>query len=128
MKKYLMVAVALICMTLICVSFSACSNTEYDETENIIRYDASGNVIGEGDENFGAQLYSWPYYNTVISEVLNGKSYTTSSKDAEVIAACDKLYESQRAKYSTWKGTITITKYKGLNDKTGTVLKTYTFG
>lgn len=118
-----MAAVALICMTLVCVSFPACSS-DNDESTSIISYVAEGSVSGEGNDAFPA-LAALASYTLAIEKAIGG-SYCTSSKDAEVIAACDKVYETQRATYTSWKGTITISKHQG-NDKSGTVIKTYKF-
>lgn len=128
MKKILMAAVALICMTLVCVSFSSCGSDD-DGGITIIRYSASGNVTGSGTITNSLNVIAAVSYNDVIAKTIGG-SYCATSKDAEVKAACDELYETQRAKYSSWKGTVTITKYvqgsDGSNKET-TVIATYTF-
>ncbi len=127
MKKYLMAAVSLICMTMTCVTFAACSS-ENDETANIIRYGANGSISAAGSnfsETFSGSLARTDY-TTAIDSVVGG-IYCTSSKDNEVIAACDKVYENHRTKHPSLKGSITITKYRGLNNDTGTVLKTYQY-
>lgn len=126
MKKLLMAAVALICMTLVCVSFSSCGSDD-DGGITIIQYSAEGVVTGSGDDAWPA-LAAQASYNEVIAKTIGG-SYCTTSKDAEVKAACDKLYETQRAKYPSWKGTVTITKsVQGSDgDKETTVIAKYTF-
>ena len=123
MKKYLMAAVALICMTIVCVSFSACGSDD-DETVSLIGYVAEGSVTATGND-VGPGLVVLASYTTAIKQV-TGDSYCSTSKDAEVIAACDKLYESQRATYTSWKGTINIKKNQ-VNGNSSTVIKTYTF-
>ncbi len=126
MKKLLMAAVALICMTLVCVSFSSCGSDD-DGGITIISYSAKGVVTGSGTNSL--DVFAAVSYNDTIAKTIGG-SYCTTSKDAEVKAACDKLYETQRAKYSSWEGTVTITKYvqgsDGSNKET-TVIATYTF-
>lgn len=121
-----MAAVALICMTMTCVAFAACSS-ENDETANIIYYRADGNVGAVGSdfsETFSSN-FAVAEYNTAIESV--AKNYDTVSKDNEVIAACDKVFDSHRTNHPSWKGSVTITKYQGVDNKTSKVLKTYTY-
>lgn len=123
-KKYLMAAVALICMTLTFV-MSSC-NKENDERNNVISYSASGE-INPKDTSIAdlTTMTAAGEYNTVIGQIV--PLGNTENKDAEVIAACDNLYQKHKQKNLNWKGTITITKSVGLIDKTTTTLKTYTF-
>ncbi len=126
MKKYLMATVALICMTMTCVMFAACSS-DNDETANIIYYRANGRISASGSdiaETFSS-VAAVADYTTAIESV--AKDYSTVSKDNEVIAACDKVFASHRTNHPSWKGTVTITKYQGLDNQTGKVIKTYTY-
>ncbi len=126
MKKYLMAAVALICMTITCVAFAACS-TDEDESKTLIFYSAEGNIgyVGSDTSESFQSAFAIANFNTAIKNVTG--DYSTTSKDKEVIAACDKLYESQRANHPAWKGSVQILKYMGTSDKTGTVIKTYQY-
>ena len=45
---------------------------------------------------------------TIESVVENG--YTLEEKDDQIIAACDKVYESHRKKYPSLKGEVSIMK------------------
>ncbi len=121
MKHYLMAAVALICMTITCVAFTACSNNT-DERESIISYSATGTVNAVDDMS---ALFAVASYNSAIKNVV--PDYGTTEKDAEVIAACDKVYADHTANHPNYRGTVTITKFKGIDDKTGTTLKTYEY-
>ena len=123
MKKYLMAAVALICMTMTCVSLAACSSDDNDESKSIIYYRASGNISGSSLSD----LYVISDYTTAINSVVGETGYTNVAKDTEVIAACDAVRETHRTTHPTAEGTITITKYQGIDDETGKVLKTYEY-
>ncbi len=122
MKKFLMAAVALICMTMTCVSLAACSSDDNDESKSLIQYRAGGEISGSSMSD----ILVIPEYTDAIKEAIGG-DYTYAAKDNEVIAACDKLRETHRTTHPTAKGTVTITKYQGVNDETGKVLKTYEY-
>ncbi len=122
MKKLLMAAVALICVTMACTTMTACSSSENDVVGGVISYTPEGAVVGDGVEQLVA-LTAKANYTTAIEKVVG--LFCTTSKDAEVIAACDKVYEGQRAQYSTWEGKIFIVKSNW--DNTKDTIKTYVF-
>lgn len=123
-KKYLMAAVALICMTLTFV-MSSCKK-EYDERNYVISYKATSTVTAKDPNKADlTSKFAESDYQNAISKIVTLGS--TEDKDAEIIAACDKIYQSHKEKNVNWKGDIIITKYVGLHAETGTVIKTYTF-
>jgi hypothetical protein len=124
MKKYLMAAVALICMTITCVAFSAC-NSEEDESSSIVYYRANGSMSSTGSDAILA-AFAVADYTTAITNAIGG-DYIKGSKDSEVIAACDKVFEKHRANHPSWSGYVTITKYQGMDDENGTVIKSYQY-
>lgn len=119
MKKYILAAVALICMTLTFVMTSC--NKENDERDNVISYSASLTING----GTVSDMKSVGDYTTAIESVVG--TYNTASKDAEVIAACDKVFQKHKDNKTTLKGAVNIKKFVGLSDKTGSILKTYTY-
>lgn len=122
-----MAAVALICMTLT-LFMTSCSK-ESDERNNVVSYSASGSIHYIGTDISGESAIeagmAVPDYVSAIKSVVG--DYNTSEKDAEVIAACEKVYQKHLAKNPKWSGEVTITKYVGLTDNTGTTIKTYTY-
>ena len=125
MKKFFLAFVAIVCMALTCVTFSACSSNS-DESGQIVSYIATGSISTSGSDaaEFGAMKII-AEYTTAIKGV--HPDYSTTAHDDAVIAACDKTFESQKTKYPTASGTVTVKKYVG-SDNNGTVLKVYTFG
>ncbi len=121
-----MAAVALICMTMTCVVFTAC-NKDNDETTSIVYYRAYGNAgaFGADISETLSNLECLGDYTAAIGSV--AKDYDTVSKDNEVIAACDKVYNTHRTEHPSWKGTITVYKYRGIDGNNRSVLKTYEY-
>ncbi len=102
---------------------TACSSDDNDESKSIIYYRASGRIGGSSLND----LYVITDYTTAINSVVGEEGYTKVAKDPEVIAACDKVREEHRTTHPTAEGTVTITKYQGIDDEKGTVLKTYEY-
>ena len=74
-----------------------------------------------------SDLYVLTDYTTAINSVVGETGYTNVAKDNEVIAACDAVREAHRTTHPTAEGTVTITKYQGIDDETGKDLKTYEY-
>ena len=123
-KKFLMAAVALICMTLTFVVTSCTKDNDDKSSNSVISYKVTSTVTTKDASKIdltsktAASLFEKAF--ALIVPIGN-----TENKDKEVIEACNKVYEDN--KNQNWKGTITITKYVGVLSDTGTVIKTYTF-
>lgn len=120
MKRIMMAAVALICMTISLVFFSAC-HSEKTTTTELVEYSAVCRVSGSGTEELVALGISGEYGKVIESIVSAANGADVSDK---IIAACDKVYESH-SKYTTLTGTVTITKTVGEGE--ATTLKVYTY-
>lgn len=126
MKEFVLKRNVFVWMCVWMMAFCAVSCSDDDVPEvRIITYIANGSVSAVNDMS---GLFAVPQYTEVIQGVLGG-SYTDKERDADVIAACDKLYETQRANHPAWKGTISIEKIVSASGETkpGTVIKTYKF-
>lgn len=116
-------SVALFATTLlVCLltSFSSCSSDD-DPSADYVYYIADGTLSSTG--SLGA-LFAIGEYNSAIEKV-TGDGYKEA--DSQVIAACDAVYASHRAKYSNMKGEVTITKRWLMDDSKSTVIKTYKY-
>lgn len=118
-KTYSVALFAIWALFCLLTGFSSCSSE--DDSSNYVYYIADGTLSSTG--NLSA-LFAIGEYNSAIEEV-TGQTYREADK--EVIAACDAVYASHKAKYNNVKGEVTITK-KWLNESSkGSVIKTYTY-
>lgn len=124
MKRIMMAAVALICMTISLVFFSACHSEKTTSTV-MVNYSVTSSVVvtagGDAMDKLVASGISGSYTTALQSAVGVNNSETA---DAKVIAACDAVYKSH-SKYTHLKGTVTISRQEG--DKAATVLKEYVY-
>ena len=87
------------------LNFTSCS--EEDEP-GLYVYTATGSLSASGSDAFNA-LLGIAEYTEAIKNTL-GDNYTTTSKDDEVIAACDAVYEMHQSKHPSWTGKVEIRK------------------
>lgn len=120
MKRIMMAAVALICMTISLVFFSAC-HSEKTTTTEVVEYSAVYSVSGSGTEELVA-LGIRGEYGKVIEPIVSAANGADVSD--KLIEACDKVYESH-SKYTTLTGTVTLTKTVG--DGKAITLKVYKY-
>ena len=77
-------------------------------------------------------------YTSAINDLLGGVNYTEEDRDADVIAACDKVYSEHMAYLKvqvgvmTAKGTVSIVRIDGTSsdpdeELPSTTLVTYTY-
>lgn len=119
-----------LCALTLVLNVTACSDD--DENKAVIyKYIASGSIISVGSiEESVSTLTAIPDYTAAIEEAMGG-SYVTQECDDRIIAACDKVYESQRAAHPNWKGEIVIERVQGTaspdEEAPSTVIKTYKY-
>lgn len=120
MKKYLMAAVALICMTVLCVSITSCSKDNDDDV--FVRYDA---VPG------GSNLFSQMVCDEMNREIATafGSSTAYRRDDSKAIRICDAVAEKVRD--NSLVGTIQLTVTFATSDPNANsntnLIKTYQF-
>lgn len=121
MKKYLMAAVALICMTMACVTLTACSS---DDKEEFVSYVA--NPDGSYDFSDLAKILNVTQeMNSNINKAFNGSAYKRN--DSKAIQVCDEVAEKYRS-LITCKITLSMGVASSNPDATNlVVIKTYSF-
>lgn len=117
---------ALMCVVVMAVGLASCSE-EKNEMQ-LIMY-TSDPVIGVmGDGGLEIIMAVIDDYDTALKQVMGG-DYCTTNKDEEVIAACDKIFQSHQSKYPQVEGTMSIRKIVSSSEPSeGTIIKTYTYG
>lgn len=116
MKKVLLAAVALICMS-VCVA--SCSKDEEDNK----RYGYGVWVYGPVANDPAFEYLSIDYLDAIRSQVGN----TGKKDDDKVIKACDKVYEKHIADYGDLiSGTVTLYRVEEGSEQSTTV-KDYTY-
>lgn len=116
MKKILMVAVAIICMSVCVVS---CSSDDEDNK----RYGYGVWVYGPVANDPAFEYLSIDYLDAIRSQVGN----TGKKDDDKVIKACDKVYEKHIADYGDLiSGTVTVYRVEEGSEQSTTV-KDYTY-
>lgn len=111
MKKSLLIKSLF--MAIVTIIMATCLSSCVKENEDFLySYVAEGNVFSSGDLSDGiGALFAIGEYTEAINKVVKD-GYTTEEKDDEVIAACEKVYQSQRAKYPKMAGEVSIKKTK----------------
>lgn len=108
------------------LNFTSCS--EEDEP-GLYVYTATGSLSASGSDAFNA-LLGIAEYTEAIKNTL-GDNYTTTSKDDEVIAACDAVFENHKTNHPSWTGKVDIRKSKvnvSGEANVGEIIKTYNYG
>lgn len=116
---------------LMLAAVSSCE--EKTEGTDIFIYSASGNLSASSQDVTVPQPTVADYNDAIIAAV--GDTYLTESRDAEVIAACDAVYEEHQALISSGKvtarGSVEIRKVFSTSSPSEeaeyTVVKTYTY-
>lgn len=112
--------VALVCLA----GLSSCE--EVEQTTIMYGYSVEGKVSGG---SIGTLLII-SEYTEAIKKLYDGFTWGLVSKDKEVIAACDAVYNSQSSRYSDLQGSLILyRKEYGENSEVtaSKELKTYTF-
>lgn len=119
MKKYLMAAVALICMTMTCVTLTACDD---DDDVTYVRYSAET----VGDNLYGSMVCS--QMDNALSSAF-GSDIAYKRDDSKAIRVCDEVAEKVRD--NELVGTINLIVTFSSTDPYATnntkVIKTYEF-
>jgi|GEM_PF-6326081 len=120
MKKYLMAAVALICMTVFCISATSCSSDDDDDI--FVRYDA----VTVGDNLFG-QMVCNEMESALKTVFGSGSAYRRD--DSKAIRVCDAVAEKVRDNnlVGTIQLTVTFASTDPHADNKTNVIKTYKF-
>ncbi len=116
---------------LMLAAVSSCE--EKTEETDVFIYSASGN-LSASSQDVTAPVPSITDYNDAIAGAV-GDTYLTESRDAEVISACDAVYEDHQALISSGKvtasGSVEIRKVFSTSSPSEeaeyTVVKTYTY-
>lgn len=109
--------------------FTACSSD--DDEPYVVTYDVAASLTAsEGDDPL-ASAKAATDYDAVISQVMGG-IFCTTDKDAEIIAACDEVFEKHKTQYPFLKGYVEIRKTVGITtspdeELPSTVIKTYNY-
>lgn len=123
MKKYLLAAVVLICMTMTCVSLNSCGSDDNDDYSNYVSY----TVNPEGSTSTAA-LYVIDEMRANIDKRFSGekKDLLYKRNDTKAIQACDEVAENYR---TSLLGKITLSVGAPSSDPSSTskVIKTYNF-
>ncbi len=119
----MMAAVALICMTISLVFFSACHSEKTTSTENVV-FSLDGDITAPyGDETEQvAALGAFDSYSKKVDELVKASKGADISD--QIISECNAIYKSH-SKYTHFKGNVII--YKKVGDKAETVLKEYVY-
>ena len=120
MKKYFMAAVALICMTMMCVSLTSCSSDDDDDA--VVRYTA----VTVGDNAFGDIVCN--EMDAALASAF-GSSIAYKRDDSKAIRICDEVAEKVRD--NSLIGTIQLkVSFASANpnaDNESKIIKTYQF-
>lgn len=114
------------CVAVMAIGLTSCSEEESEGVQFIVY--ASEPTIGiMGDTGLEILMAVMDDYDKALKQVMGG-DYCMSDKDKEVIAACDKVFQSHQSKYSQIEGTVDIRKMSSSSPLSeGTVIKTYTY-
>ena len=126
MKKLMMAAVALICMTMMSVSLTACGGDDDSPSKQKqqIEYLVTGNLIyGVPDQSKADPIpASWngvfagpmEDYKNIVQEIAPSPNY--ENRDVAIKNACEEVYNKHKAlKGIVVYGTVTVTKKSGSN-------------
>ncbi|AVM52885.1 hypothetical protein JN06_00174 [Bacteroides zoogleoformans] len=125
-KNLMKSLLALVCMMTVTFSFTSCSSDD-DETL-IITYVAEGSLVDSSGSMMGV-LVAIPEYTEAIGKMMGGL-YLTTTKDSEIVKACDAVYQRQRTAYPTLKGNVEIHRGESNTEGetvTNKVIKTYKY-
>ena len=119
---------ALMCVAVMAMGLTACSEEE-SEGIHVIVYTYDPTLSATGMDGLAIISTVLGDYSNALKQAMGG-DYCMTEKDTEVIAACDKVFQSHQNKYSQLKGSITILKTitNSPSSEAGTVIKTYTYG
>ena len=111
------------------IGFTACSSD--DDELYVVTYDTATSLTASGEDALSAPVNAISDYSTALKQVMGG-SFCTTDKDAEVIEACDKVFEKHQTLYPSLKGYVEIRKTVGTTSSPdeelpSTVVKTYTY-
>lgn len=111
------------------VGFSACSSE--DDELYVVTYDVAGSLTAVGGDDPLITIKVITDYSTVLDQVMGG-SFCTTDKDAEIIEACDQVFEKHKTQYTNVYGSVEIRKTVGTmsspdDELPSTVLKTYNY-
>lgn len=109
------------------VGFTACSSE--DDELYVVTYDVAADFSDSGEDGHSIKIIL--DYSTVLDQVMGG-SFCTKDKDAEIIEACDKVFEKHKTQYTNVFGNVEIRKTVGTmsspdDELPSTVLKTYNY-
>lgn len=117
---------ALMCVAVMAIGLTACSEEE-GEGIQIIVYTSEPTIGIMGDTGLEILMAVIDDYDKALKQAMGG-DYCMSDKDEEVIAACDKVFQSHQSKYSQIEGTMDIRKTSSSSPSSeGTIIKTYTY-
>ena len=110
------------------IGFTACSSD--DDELYVVTYSTATSLTASGEDALSV-VKAISDYSTALNQVMGG-SFCTTDKDAEVIEACDKVFEKHQALYPSLKGYVEIRKTVGTTSSPdeelpSTVVKTYTY-
>lgn len=120
MKKYFMTAVALICMTMMCVSLTACSKDDDDDA--VVRYSA----VTVGDNLYGQMVCN--EMDAALASAF-GSSLAYKRDDSKAIRVCDEVAEKVRdnSLIGTIQLEVTFASADPYADNETKIIKTYQF-
>ena len=124
-KRTLKSLAALMCAAVMAVSLAACSDNA-EVMAQLIMYTSEPAIGIMGDGSIEIMMAVIDDYDNALKEVMGG-DYCTTDKDKEVIAACDKVFQSHQSKYPQVEGTMSIRKTFVISSSEGTIIKTYTY-
>ena len=101
-----------------------------DDELYVVTYGTATSLTASGEDALSV-VKAISDYSTALNQVMGG-SFCTTDKDAEVIKACDKVFEKHQALYPSLKGYVEIRKTVGTTSSPdeelpSTVVKTYTY-
>lgn len=122
MKKYFMTAVALICMTMMCVSLTACSKDKDDDDDAVVRYSA----VTVGDNLYGQMVCN--EMDAALASAF-GSSLAYKRDDSKAIRVCDEVAEKVRdnSLIGTIQLEVTFASADPYADNETKIIKTYQF-
>ena len=118
MKKFMMAAVALICMTMMSVSLTACGgDDDSSKPKQQIEYLVTGNLIYSVPDKTQADpipaswngVFAGPMqdYSNIVKEIAPSPNY--ENRDVAIKNACDEIYNKHKAlKGIEYTGTIKV--------------------
>lgn len=120
MKKFFMTAVALICMTMMCVSLTACSKDDDDDA--VVRYSA----VTVGDNLYGQMVCN--EMDAALASAF-GSSLAYKRDDSKAIRVCDEVAEKVRdnSLIGTIQLEVTFASADPYADNETKIIKTYQF-